>query len=67
MSINRKTRQFESDLFSLINRCGLPPCIVRMAMTPILEQVRVLEEKAIQEEQAAEQEHQDKPQEELNE
>lgn len=54
MGINTATAKFKEDLVNLINKSGLPPCIVKMAMESTLAAVQVKEQLAMQAEAESE-------------
>lgn len=54
MGINTATKKFKEDLINLINKSGLPPCIVKMVLDNTLSAVQHQEYLAIQAEAESE-------------
>ena len=54
MGINTATKRFKEDLVEVINKSGLPPCIVKMVLENTLSAVRQQETLAMQAEAESE-------------
>lgn len=54
MGINTATAKFKEDLVDLINKSGLPPCVVKMVMESTLAAVQIKERLAMQAEAESE-------------
>ena len=54
MGINTSASNFDVNLRNLINKSGLPPCVVRLELLSVIREVEDLEKMAVNKEQEAE-------------